>query len=299
MLYRAFLSLVILAVTVAMTDAQQTRRQQTQKKQQRKPAKYAVSDNVQVKRDLVYARVGDRELKLDLYLPKKPITEPMPCIVVIHGGGWRSGDKNRFASKAAYFADHGFAAACIGYRLLPSVKFPAPIEDCRAAVRWVRANATEYGIDPDRMGAFGGSAGAHLTAMLATSHDVAELEGKGGNEGVSTRISTAVALATPADMHRYVQRSGASEELASLISPITHVDAESAPILLLHSKTDPTVPHKMSVDLQAKYKEAGVEAQLVSVEDAPHAFWNMEQWFGDTMKRSVEFFKQHLVKAAN
>lgn len=92
--------------------------------------------------------------------------------------------------------------------------------------------------------------------------------------------------------------SGASEELAKLISPITHVDAGSAPILLLHSKTDRTVPHNMSVDLEAKYREAGVEAHLVSIEEAPHAFWNMEPWFGDTMRRSVEFFAKQLVKTS-
>ncbi len=140
------------------------------------------------------------------------------------------------------------------------MKFPAPIEDGKAAVRWVRANAKDHRIDPDRIGAFGGSAGAHLTAMLATSHDVAELEGKGGNEGVSSRISAAVGMATPADMERYANRSKTLAKLAVLISPITHVDAESAPILLIHSKTDRTVPHKLSVDLEAKYKEAGNES---------------------------------------
>ena len=83
-----------------------------------------------------------------------------------------------------------------------------------------------------------------------------------------------------------------------MISPITHVDTDSAPILLFHSKTDRTVPHKMSVDLEAKYREAGVEAHLVSIEEAPHAFWNMEQWFGDTMQRSLEFFEKQLVKTS-
>ena len=151
-------------------------------------------------RDLVYAQAGDRKVQLDLYLPKKPICERVPCIVTIHGGGWRSGDKSRFAAKAA-----------------------------------------------------------------------------------------------PADMHRYSQRSGASEELARLISPITHVDADSAPILLIHSKTDPTVPYQMSVDLAAKYGGAGVESELILIEKAPHAFWNFDQWFSDTMQRSRKFFEKHLV----
>ena len=293
MLQRFVLSLILLTITIATVSAQQGRQRRSDG--QRRQATYTVSEDVQVLRDLVYAKVDGRELQLDLYLPKKPILEPVPCIVVIHGGGWRNGDKTRFASKAAWLADHGFAAACIGYRLLPTVEFPTPVEDCKAAVRWVRANAKEYGIDPDRLGAFGGSAGAHLTAILATSHKVASLEGDGGNEGVSSRIGAAVALATPADMHRYAQRTGLSEDLAVLISPISHVDADSAPILLGHSKTDRTVPYQMSVDLAAKYKEAGVEAELVSIEEAPHAFWNMQQWFEDTMERSLEFFKKHLM----
>ena len=293
MFRRSALSLILLTVMVITVNAQQPRRRQPDR--QRKLATHIASENVKVERDLVYGEVDDRQLQLDLYLPKEPIAEPIPCIIVIHGGGWRSGNETRFASKAAWFADHGLAAACIGYRLLPSVKFPAPVEDCKAAVRWVRTNADKYGIDPDRLGAFGGSAGAHLTAMLATSHKVAELEGSGGNKGVSSRISAAVALATPADMHRYAQRNGASEELAALISPISHVDADSAPILLAHSKADRTVPYQMSLDLAAKYKEAGAEAEVELIEEAPHAFWNMKQWFDDTMQHSLEFFKQHLV----
>src|SRR4029077_5650098 len=128
-----------------------------------------------------------RKVMLDLYLPKEPGSAKIPCIVVIHGGGWGTGDKTRFAAIAARLAEQGFAAACIGYRLLPEVEFPAPVVDCKAAVRWVRANAAQHGIDPDRIGAIGGSAGGHLVAMLGTSASVNELEGEGGNPGVSSR----------------------------------------------------------------------------------------------------------------
>ncbi|MBM3855948.1 MAG: alpha/beta hydrolase, partial [Verrucomicrobia bacterium] len=178
------------------------------------PLRRQLPTSVQVERDLVYARYGDREVKLDLYLPRQPASAKIPCIVVIHGGGWRSGDKTRFAGQAAYLADKGFAAACIGYRLLPEVTFPAPIVDCKAAVRWVRANAARYGIDPERIGATGGSAGGHLTAMLATSHKVKELEGDGGNAGLSSRVQAAVAMATPAEMTRFAERSGVDPKLA-------------------------------------------------------------------------------------
>lgn len=147
------------------------------------PVRRSFPASVKVERDLVYARYGNREVKLDLYLPRTPAGNAIPCIVVIHGGGWRSGDKTRFAPIAAALAEQGFAAACIGYRLLPEVEFPAPILDCKAAVRWVRAHATRYGIDPDRLGAIGGSAGGHLVAMLGTSAHLTALEGDGGNPG--------------------------------------------------------------------------------------------------------------------
>ena len=105
-------------------------------------------DSVKVERDKVYARYGERELKLDLYLPKQPASPKIPCIVVVHGGGWRSGDKMRFAHIAGALAEQGFGAACIAYRLQPEFAFPAPVLDCKAAVRWVRANAAQHGLDP-------------------------------------------------------------------------------------------------------------------------------------------------------
>ncbi|MEZ5385818.1 MAG: alpha/beta hydrolase [Prosthecobacter sp.] len=256
----------------------------------------ALPDTVKVERDIVYATYGDRKVILDLYLPKSPASEKIPCIVVIHGGGWRMGDKTKFAAQAAYLADQGFAAACIGYRLLPEVTFPAPIVDCKAAVRWVRANAVKYGIDPDSIGATGGSAGGHLTAMLASSYKVAALEGEGGNPGVSSRIQAAVAMAAPGDMSAYAQRTGADAELAALISPMTHIDKESAPMLLIHSTNDRTVPIAHSEGMLAKYKELGLTGDLVKIENGGHAFWNSPQWFGEVMEKTAAFFKEQLRK---
>lgn len=253
-----------------------------------------VPASVRVERDLVYAKYGDREVKLDLYLPRQPGAAKIPCIVVIHGGGWRSGDKTRFAAQAAHLADQGFAAACIGYRLLPEVTFPAPIVDCKAAVRWVRAHAEKYGLDPDRIGATGGSAGGHLTAMLAASHRAEKLEGDGGHAGFSSRIQAAVAMATPADLVRLGERAGFDPKLAALVSPVTYVDRQTAPMLLLHSDTDRTVPYAQSELLLRKLQENGVPAELVKIPNAPHAFWNGDQWFADVMTRTTQFFRTHL-----
>lgn len=255
---------------------------------------FNIPEGVKVERDIVYAQYGDRKVLLDLYLPKEKPDKPIPCIVVIHGGGWRNGNKQTFAKQAAYLAEHGFAAACISYRLLPEVKFPDPVIDCKAAVRWVRANAKKYSIDGDHIGAIGGSAGGHLVAMLGTSSKVKELEGEGGNKGVSSAVQAVVAMATPADMTRFAERSGLEEKLAKLVSPVTHVDKDSAPMLLLHGTKDTLVPMAQSELLLKKCKDAGVKAELVTMKDGLHAFWNQNQWFTETMERSVKFFRPEL-----
>ncbi len=257
------------------------------------PIKRALPESVKVERDIVYATYGERKVMLDLYLPKAPGSAKIPCIVVIHGGGWRTGDKTRFAAIAAHLAEQGFAAACIGYRLLPEVEFPAPVVDCKAAVRWVRANAAQHGIDPDRLGAIGGSAGGHLVAMLGTSDKETKLEGEGGNPGVSSRVQAVVAMATPADMTAFAERAKIDKDLATLISPVTHVSKDSAPVLLMHGTKDALVPMAQSELLLENYKAAGASAELVKVEGAPHAFWNGER-FDDTMKHAVDFFHKQL-----
>lgn len=271
--------------------------------------RYEPSDDVTVARDVTYARYGSRELLADLYLPAKRGPDPIPGIVVIRGGGgWRVGDKDGFAAIAARLASRGLAAACIEYRVSGEATFPAAVNDTKAAVRWLRANAAAHGIDPDALGAIGGSAGAHLVALLATTHRMDELDGEGGNPGASNRIQAAVAMAVPSDLTDFADSSAASSPLRRflgasleedrdlwvLASPITHVHAGAAPILLVHSDADETVPYGQSVALQEGYTETGVPAELVKIEGAPHAFWNSTRWFDDVMDRSVTFFKKHL-----
>ena len=255
---------------------------------------FKVPDSVTVARDIVYATYGDRKVMLDMYLPKNPPKGKIPCIITVHGGGWRSGDKNRFARFASKFAENGFAAACIGYRLIPEVKVPQCIEDAKASVRWVRANAEKYNIDPDRIGAFGGSAGAHLVAMVGTSYKVEKLEGDGGNKGVSSRVQAVVALATPADMTAF-GRFTKNAEVAKLISPVSYVDKDSAKFLLMHSEGDRVVPHKQSILLQGKLTKASVPVQLITIKGGGHAFWNGNSPTAQkTLADSITFFQKTL-----
>ena len=286
----AFLTLA-LALTAPAQPAQKKGKAAADPEGQ--PARRALPASVKVERDIVYARYGSREVKLDLYLPKQPASGKIPCIVVVHGGGWRSGDKSRFAHIAGALAEQGFATACIGYRLLPEVEFPAPVVDCKAAVRWVRANAAKHGLDPDRIGAIGGSAGGHLVAMLGTSATVASLEGDGGHAGTSSRVQAVVAMATPADLMRMSDRQNIGADLAKLVSPVTHVTKNSAPVLLLHGTKDALVPMAQSELLLEKYRQAGAKAELVKIEDGAHAFWNAAH-FDQTMKLSLKFFRETL-----
>ena len=150
-----------------------------------------------IHRDLVYKTVNGAVLTLDLYCPEK-FSGAVPVIIYIHGGGWRSGRKERCPAVA--LVQDGYAVASIDYRLTSTAPFPAQIEDCKAAVRWLRANAAKYNLDADRIGVWGMSAGGHLAALLGTSGGVPELEGSGDNMQYSSQVQAVCDVAGPADL---------------------------------------------------------------------------------------------------
>jgi acetyl esterase/lipase len=179
--------------------------------------------------------------------------------------------------------------------MLPAVEMIDCVYDTKAAVRWVRANAEEYGIDPDRIGAIGASAGGHLIALLATTANVPELEGSGGNPGVSSEIQAAVGFATPAfklnsEDTKKMERFGMTEENFRLISPYENISADSAPLFLVHGTKDPVVDPQDSQDLYDKYKDVGAHVELKWIEDQGHDFYeiNSEMAIG----LATDFFKK-------
>ncbi len=261
--------------------------------------------DVEVTRDIIYASYGDRSLLLDLYQPAEREAGLLPAIVVIRGGGWRSGDKEGFGPMAAALAERGLAAISIEYRASGEATFPAAVEDTKAAVRWLRANAARYRLDPDAIGAIGGSAGAHLAVYLGVTAGDDTLEGVGGNQGLSSAVSAMVGLATPVAFRPPGDAGGpvalflgapydSDPGLWERASPITHVSASSPPVLLVHSESDSVVPFQGSLELAAVYGSAGVPVEVVLIPNAPHAFWNRTQWFGETMDRSAAFLMKHL-----
>lgn len=273
---------------------------------------FQLPEGVQILKDLPYGKGGNRTLHLDLYL--HPIENDLhPGIIFIHGGGWRGGSRNQFRGQAAYLAEKGYVGACIEYRLSGEAKFPAAVEDAKCAVRWMRANAKKYNIDPDCIAAVGGSAGGHLASMLGVTDGKSEFEGTGGYPDYSSKVNIVVSFNGVADLRpvsfqKKVPRAILSflggtfkelPEIYSKASPITYVNKDDPPFLFIHGTEDKTVPHQQSVDFQTALKKAGVHAELYSVEGQSHGFFNRSPWYKDTLKRMEAFLDAHLKKAAH
>ena len=265
-----------------------------------------VPEGTKVTRDLAYVSDGHRQQRLDLYLPDKP--GKVPLIIVIHGGAFRGGDKAQ--ENVAQFLNAGFAAASLNYRLSGDAIFPAAVQDCKAAVRWLRANAANYSLDPDRFGAWGASAGGNLVAMLGTTGDTKEFD-VGEHLEVSSRVQAVADYFGPTDFlqmdaHRLpngqVHDSAQSPESlylggpiqdrkdqAAKSNPITFISAKTPPFFIAHGDMDPLVPYHQSVLLEAALKKAGVAVQLYTVKGAGHGFHD-----ATADKMMLDFFEAHL-----
>ena len=239
-------------------------------------------------RDLEYVPGGGKSRSLDLYVPEKTPDHPLPLVVWIHGGGWRQGTK----SGGPFFPllTHGYACASVEYRLSDEAKYPAQIHDCKAAIRYLRSHAKEYGIDGDHIGVWGGSAGGHLVALLGTSGDVKEVEGDEGVTGVSSRVQAVCDWFGPADFLKFhtaptsIKKNAADSPLTLLFggtleekhdlavqaSPVTWVSKDDPPFLIMHGDKDPLVAPAQSRELDELLKNAGVDVKLVILEGAGH-----------------------------
>ena len=275
----------------------------------RRPAN--LPEGTQILRDLAYDTHG-KSNTLDLYLPEKS-DAPVPLVIWIHGGGWIGGNKDD-GGPALRMLGHGYATASINYRLSNEAIFPAQIEDCKAAVRFLRANAKKYNLDPDHFGVWGASAGGHLVALLGTTGDVKELEGSGPNQGVSSRVQAVCDLFGPTDLTKIGAESGSKivlkhnspdspeaklfggpiqdkRELAQKANPIAYITKTAAPFIILHGTEDNLVPPQQSEILDAALKAAGVESTLLIIQGAGHGpgIDNPER-----SRQVVEFFDKHL-----
>jgi len=259
-------------------------------------------------RDVAYVTNGHERQKLDLFIPPGA-TNPLPLIIWVHGGAWKGGSKEN--CPALRYLERGYAVASLNYRLSQHAIFPAQIEDCKAAVRWLRAHAKKHNLNPDRFAAWGSSAGGHLVALLGTSGEVKEFD-QGENPKESSRVQAVVDFFGPTDftqMSRYAPANppfdhDAADSPESLLiggaiqqnrakvakaNPITYVSRDDPPFLIMHGDKDNLVPYQQSELLRDALQKAGVPVTFKIVEGAGHGFGGRE-----IDAQVAEFFEKHL-----
>jgi acetyl esterase/lipase len=243
---------------------------------------------------------------LDLYAPEK-IEKPVPGLIFIHGGGWKSGSRTDYKYYTVRYAKRGYVVATISYRFSGEAPFPACVQDAKCAVRWMRANAAKYNVNPDKIAVIGGSAGGYLSMMVGYSSDVPELEGAGGYPGVSSRVQAVVDLYGPGDLFSEGARNvdvvknfigkpyDQAPKLYEQASPITYVTKDDPPTLIFQGTVDDTVPVAQSDKVAAKLKEVGVPCEYEKFEGWPHTMdividvnvrcqWFMNKFFDRYLK---------------
>jgi acetyl esterase/lipase len=260
-------------------------------------------------RDLDYAGQRNPRQKLDLYLPEKPSEKPLPLIVYIHGGGWEGGDKSDTGLLFELIKSGGYAGASIGYRFTQEQKWPAQIHDVKAAMRWLKAHAKDHGIDADKVGLTGISAGGHLVSLLGTSGGVKELDGSVGTAGELPKIACVANFCGPANFLTFPGKGSIIDpekpgtaitklfggpmsqhlDAAKAASPVTYVSSDDPPFLHIHGSADTLVPYAQAEEFDAALEKVGVSSTLLTGKDAPHVFFS-----ADLLSKMRVFFDKHL-----
>lgn len=276
-----------------------------------------LAQEIETLRAVEYAKIGDRSLHLEITLPKTRPSKPMPVVLWIHGGGWGYGsvEGNRYeGNPAQYLVSRGYFTASIEYRLCtePGAIWPTQIEDCKTAIRWLRLHASDYGIDPKRIGVWGQSAGANIALSLATMDENAGLSAD--PEGTSSKVQAIVDYSGPTDFT--IGRLFYADPLSALLggrnmlkddeklrttSPITWVRSNTPPCLIVHGDCDLTVHYAESIKFKKALENAGVPVEMITVRGGGHA-WFKELPGGptpapndSTLKEAVfAFFEKHL-----
>lgn len=262
--------------------------------------------------DIEYARVGDVSLKLDLHRPeaKRP-----PVVVYVHGGAWRAGSKSDVP--VAGLLERGFAIASVDYRLSTQARFPAQIQDIKAAIRFLRAKSELYGLDTTKIAIIGSSAGGHLAALTGVSNGVKALEGQVGDHlDQSSDVSAIVSFYGASNLQSILGQSTEfgltvripalklllgdlpekTPELARLASPVAHLDADDPPLFLLHGDADPQMPHAQSVEFAAAYEKAGLKVKFITLPGSKHG--GGEFYDADRLDAVAGFLKSALTGAS-
>ena len=256
--------------------------------------------------NIEYSNVGGK-VEMDIVRPRAASTEPRPAVLLVHGGGFRAGNRQSYLPEAIRLAERGYVAATASYRLAPRNQFPAPVHDVKAAVRFLRANAAKYGIDTERIGAMGGSAGGHLVLFLGLTGGVEEFEGSGPNRQFSSKVSCVVDYYGPTDFTQSYSKSvDAAQVLPQFLggdlehsrpahiraSPLNWVTPNAAPMLIIHGTKDAYVAYEQSAWLLERLLNAGVPAELETISGAGHGFKGADKEKAE--QRAFAYFDQQL-----
>lgn len=249
------------------------------------------------------AKYPEHTVELYVYVPEGEGT--WPCILDIHGGGWKARQVEADKPMMERLAARGFVTALVSYRLSTEAKYPAAIHDCKAALRCLRAHAKELKIDPERIGCMGGSAGGHLSGLTAMTTGLPEFEGEGPFKGQSSAVKAAIVMAATQDLlaaNAEKTNEGAvlffgttaqdKPELYKAVSPITHVRAGVPPTIFIEGEKDSLKIGR--AEMMEKLKALGIETSVHTLNDAPHPFWMSDPWCAETVDIAAAFFKKHL-----
>ena len=269
-----------------------------------------LSENHELREDVVYAHADGVPLRFDHYRPRK-VEGPAAAVIFVHGGAWMHGDPSQAAGNALHLARRGIATIALSYRLAPTYRFPAPLDDVRHGLRWVRAHAGELGIDPGRLALLGLSAGAHLALLAHVARGVPELAPDLPSElgGVSEDVRAIVVHYGPFDLSRSRAFPDGIDPTAELLgprsadpawvrlaSPTEHAAQAIAPVLLVHGTAVTVVSYRQSVRMHEALLAAGKQAELLLLDGAPHAF--QIDWRGKANRQANEamdaFLDRHL-----
>lgn len=253
-----------------------------------------------------------RRLTLDLYRPEEKV-DPLPAIVMFFGGGWQNGRPGLFAALAQRLAQRGYVCIVPEYRLSGEAPFPAAVHDAKAAIRWTRANAKRFGIDPNRIACLGGSAGGHLAGFMAASNGIDRFEGQGDWQESASTVQAAVVFAGPMNLLDpnvvdRVENAGPNgnaiidfmggykpsnnEAIYREASPLTHIGKHLPPMLFIDGEKDR--PRVRYTEFRKRMDELGIPNEFALMPGGPHPFWVYEAWFEPTVDVVDNFLKKQL-----
>jgi acetyl esterase/lipase len=251
--------------------------------------------SLSIEKDVVFGKGGDIDLHLDIYKPPAGAEKRMATIH-IHGGGFTGGSKNTLTERVPPYARRGYVALAVQYRLAGQAKWPAQIEDVKAAIRWTRANAKTLGVDPERIGVVGHSAGGQLALFAAGTANRAEFEGKGGTPGAGTQVAVCCAYYPGIEVRLRQDGSannlmppGSDEAAHRAASPITYIAAGFPPTIIFHGTADTTISIESSERLFKQMRDANIAAELHGIEGVPHVFDSNKE-FAEMAAGLADFF---------